>query len=194
MPVIERPFFNLVVMKVTLPELLEAFSKVPSLSVRVEKTELAFPEQPYHAGPNHLPMILWSPECASELTAFMPQVSSGDYFVLEYACKRFGYSATSARSTSQTVEWPINEFIARSGKEKQRIVRAMKDTPRWEFYENGEALPFEAQSNYAARLIRDRFQREALLTYLEHWGAPVRKAEFWKSHQEAITFVRQSAC
>jgi len=193
MPVLERSFFNLAVMKVTLAELLEAFSSLPSLSVQAENTKLLFPRQPYHASPSDLPMILWSPKCAPELTAFMPQVSSGDYFVLEYACKRFGYATASVRSTPQTAEWPINEFIARDGEKRQRIVRAMKDSPRWEFYAEGESLPFEVQSNYTARLVRDRFQRGALLTYLEQWGAPVRRAEFWQSHREAKTFVRQNA-
>lgn len=180
-------------MKVALPELLQSFSEVPLLSVRPEKTQLAFPKQPYSAGPNDLPMVLWSPACTPKLTAFMPQVSAGDYFVLQYACKRFGYSAASVRSTSQRDEWPINEFIAYEGFDKERIVRAMKDAPRWEFYASGEPLPFEVQSSYSARLVRDRFQRGALIDYLEKWGAPVRQEEFWQSHQDAISFVRKNA-
>jgi len=193
MPVLERPFFNLAVLKVALSELLQSFSEVPLLSVRPEKTDLVFPEQPYSAGPSDLPMVLWSPACTPKLTAFMPQVSSGDYFVLQYACKRFGYSAASVRSTTQRVDWPINEFVAYGGTEKQRIVRAMKDSPRWEFYANGEPLHFEVQSSYSARLVRDRFQREALIGYLEQWGAPVRLEEFWQSAQEAVSFVRKNA-
>lgn len=193
MSVLDRPFFSLAVIDVALPELIESFSKVSSLSVEAKTTELAFPEQPYHAAPHHHPMVLWSPACAPELTAFMPQVSSGDYFVLEYAAKRFGNSAAAVRSTTQMVEWPINEFVAYGGKERRRIVRAMRDSPRWEFYAYGDPLPFENAAQYTSRLVRDRLQRSAVLAYLEGWGAPVRQAEFWQSRQMAFTFVRQNA-
>jgi len=120
----------------------------------------------------------------------MPHVSSGDYFVVEYAYERFGYSAVACRSTVKDVEWPINEFIVYQDSQRQRVVRAMRDAPRWEFYCEGEPLDFEDESAYSARLICDRFRRETLLSYLECWGAPVQDPAFWVSSQGAMTFTR----
>jgi len=189
--VLERPFFSLAVIRAALPDLLAAFAEVPSLSVVARDTELAFPEQPYRAEPHHRPMILWTPECSPELTAFMPQIGSGDYFVLSHAATKFGFSAASARSTLQADEWPINEFITYSGGKRQRIVRAMRDSPRWDFYADGDPLAFEDMDQYMSRKVRDRFQRESLVTYMERWGAPVGQPGFWKSQQPASTFVRR---
>jgi hypothetical protein len=191
MPVLQRPFFNLTVFKVPLAELIASFSGLFAQSLRANTTQLIFPSQPYAAGQNDPPMVLWSPACAVELTAFMPHVGSGDYFVLEYACRRFGYPGVSVRSTTQEVDWPINEFVTYQGGAEQRVVRVMKDSPRWNFFQRGEPLPFEAQTPYAAKRVRDRFQREALLAYVEAWGAPVGRTEFWQSDQDAISLVRR---
>jgi hypothetical protein len=191
MSVLSRPFFNLAVIKAPLDRLITAFAELPPLvRASAAATPLVFPAQPYRAGPQDPPMLLWSPACAPELTAFMPQVGSGDYFVIEYACRRFGFAGTAVRSSTQADESPVNEFITYASNQQQRVVRAMKDSPRWDFYTEGEPLHFEDPNAYAARYVRDRFQREALLGYLAHWGAPVSDAGFWTSRQQAMTLLR----
>lgn len=189
MSVLARSFFNLAVIKAPLPDLITAFSKLPQ-PVSATATPLIFPSQPYSRSPADPPLLLWSPACAPELTAFMPRVSSGDYFVVEYACHRFGLAGVAVRSTTQGVESPINEFIVYESNELRRCVRAMKDSPRWEFYTQGAPLHFENEAAYTARRVRDRIQRESLLGYVESWGAPVSNHEFWSSRQEAMTLVR----
>jgi hypothetical protein len=191
MPVLSRPFFNLAVIKAPLHSLIAAFAGLPPL-VRSSAmaTPLTFPAQPYNAGPQDPPLLLWSPACAPEITAFMPRVSSGDYFVTEYACRRFGFAGAAVRSSTQKDESPVNEFITYEANQQRRVVRAMKDSPRWDFYTEGEPLDFEDTSAYTARYVRDRFQREALLDYLALWGAPVSDAGFWTSKQQAMTLLR----
>jgi hypothetical protein len=191
MSVLARSFFNLAVIKVPLHRLIAAFAGL-HWPVRATATPLVFPAQPYSRSPTDLPLLLWTPACAPELTAFMPQVSSGDYFVVEYACRRFGFAGVSIRSTTQDDEWPINEFIVYESNELRRCVRAMKDSSRWDFYTQGAPLNFENEAAYQARRLRDRIQRESLLGYVESWGAPVGNPEFWSSHQEAMTLVHQS--
>ncbi len=71
----------------------------------------------------------------------------------------------------------------------QRAVRAMKDSPHWDFCQQGEPLPFESVDAYTGRRARDWLQREAVLRY-QAWGAPVRDAGFWWSQGEAVTLVR----
>ncbi|EJE50063.1 hypothetical protein PMI14_05349 [Acidovorax sp. CF316] len=188
-PVLARPFFNLSVVRTPLSGLVEQFAGLPPLVARrAEHTALAFPVQGYQRGT--LPLLLWSPACDPGLTAVMPGVASGDYFVVAYACERFGHDGVAVRSsgTASDAE-PINEFITYAGKRMQRAVRAMKDSPRWDFYQQGEPLPFEAVQAYTARRVRDRLQREAVLDYLHAWGAPVRDAAFWQSAQQAVTLA-----
>lgn len=189
--VLERPFFNLSVVRAPLVELIGQFASLPPLvASRAKVTALAFPGQPYTAVPGALPLLLWSPACSPGLTAVMPHVSSGDYFVLSYACKRFGHDGVEVRSSAASDAEPINEFVTYTGNRMQRAVRAMKDSPRWDFYEEGAPLPYEAVEAYTARRVRDRLQREAVLGYLEAWGAPVRDAASWQSAGDAVTLVR----
>ena len=188
MSVLARPFFSLAVIKVPLPGLITAFGDLPR-PISATATPLVFPSQPY-SSPSDPSGLLWSPACAPDLTAFMPRSSSGDYFVVEYACRRFGFPGVGVRSTTQDVEWPVNEFIVYESNALRRCVRALKDSPRWEFYTQGDPLDFENEEAYTARRVRDRIQRESLLGYVESWGAPVRNPEFWSSRQQAVTLVR----
>ena len=190
MPVLSRRFFNLAVIRAPLDSLIAAFAELPPLArSNAVVTPLVFPVQSYRAGLQDPPLLLWSPACAPGLTAVMPHVSSGDYFVTEYACRRFGFAGVAVRSSTQADESPINEFITYASNQRQRVVRAMKDSPRWDFYTEGEPLPFEDANAYTARYVRDRLQREALLGYLAQWGAPVRDPAFWTSRQPAMTLL-----
>lgn len=121
----------------------------------------------------------------------MPSVRSGDYFVLSYAHRTMLLPAMAVRSTCHGAEWPVNEFIAYADGKRQRIVRAMKD-PRWDFWVDGAAMPFENEAKYEARLIRKRLAREDLITLAEGWGAPVRDVLFWTTASNAYTFVQST--
>ena len=191
MGIVDREFFNLAVLNAPMVQVTDAFARLfhPILA---HPTPLVFPRQPYHEEHGDSPLILWSPLCAPELTAFMPHVAHGDGFVVSYASERFGFSLVSVRSTGLECENAINEFIAYEGNETKtrRVVRATSDEPRWDFHTEGEPLPFEDVYAYKARRVRDRFTREMLLTYIEQWGAPIRRAEFWQSVESAITLVR----
>jgi len=136
-------------------------------------------------------MIMWSPSCSSHLTAFMPHVQSGDYFVLQYAHKHMKLGAASIRSTLDNDEWPINEFIVHADGERKRIVRTMRDSSRWDFFAEGEILPFEDEIKYSERRIRDRLSRNDLIKYIEAWGAPVSNFQFWTTESNSYTFAKK---
>ena len=190
--VLERPFFNLSVVRAPLAVLIDQFASLPpSVAPRAEGTALAFPEQGHRRGA--LPLLLWSPACDPGLTAVMPGIGSGDYFAMAYACERFGHEGVAVRSSAPGDAEPVNEFIAYAGNRLQRAVRAMQDAPRWDFFQQGAPLPFEAVQAYTARRVRDRLQRAAVLDYLHAWGAPVRDTAFWHSAQQAVTLVPQRA-
>ena len=53
----------------------------------------------------------------------------------------------------------------------RRSIAAANDGGRWAFSESGERYPFEQIERYAERRRRDRFTREMLRTYLQHFEA-----------------------
>lgn len=191
MNVIHREFFSFAVLNVPMAQVIDAFAGLfhPVLS---HPTPLVFPHQSHQAEENGPPLLLWAPSCAPNLTAFMPRVASGEYFVVAYASERFGFPLVSVRSTGPDYSDPVQEFAAYEGKgiKPRRLVRAMLDEPKWGFYTDGEPLPFENMQAYKAQRIRDRFTRNNLIDYLEQWGAPVRNADFWRSTEDALTLVR----
>lgn len=188
MPVVERPFFNVQVFAAPLDELVARLCAVPLRGKVARTTPFVFPTQPYHQAPEDPPMLLWTPSCVPGLTAFMPNVGSGCYFIAAYAAERLRIATLQLRSTVSDAEWPINELIAHEGGVERRMVRAMRDSPRWDFCAVGDPLAIETPSMYSARRIRDRFHRVALLDAAERWGAPLRDPAFWRTDRTAMTF------
>lgn len=189
-PVFDRPFFNLAVINAPLNQLVQMLASLPLRAIEPRVAALAFPEQPYEEADTS-PMIFWAPSCEPHHTAFMPGVSSGDYWVMAYATERFGYEAIEVRSTTNEDPWPINELAVYEAGKRRRFVRTMRESTKWDFYTAGTPLPYENQAAYQARRIRDRFSRETLLDCIERWGAGIRDPLFWTSDQPAITFVRK---
>lgn len=193
MEVLQRAYITLEVIAAPLDQVAERFARSTLHGVKWKQTAFVFPEQPNSASETDTPMILWSPVNSPNLTAFMPQMKSSDYFVIAYATSSFHFSAATIRTSVDTEEWPINEFIVYENGVRRRIVRAMRDSPRWEFFADGEPLPYEDVTRYARRRIRDRFVREDVLNALESWGAPVRHPAFWQTAVPAFTFSRLDA-
>lgn len=188
MPVIDRAFFNIVVVRAPLTALAEAFDNYPPMRVRTVETPLAFPAQPYGRDKAEMPMLLWSPGAAPQLTAFMPSVSSGDYFFTSYSTQ-FRFDVFEFRSTSSQAKDQLNEFAVYAGGARMRCVQALQDFPRWVFFQDGNPLPFESEERYRSRLVKSRLTRDLVLAYAEAWGAPVRNPAFWSTGAASLTFV-----
>ena len=69
-----------------------------------------------------------------------------------------------------------------------RTVYAMKD-PKWIFYENGIVQWFEDESYYKRRLIKNRVNKDILLSYCTKLGFAITEVKFWES-KDAILFER----
>ena len=192
MRIYERPFFSVAILNSPLLDLIDQFSVTPVKGVELKATRLDFPLQKFRDEAGDPPMLLWSPTSNPQQTAFMPSIQSGDYFVVAFACTKFGIAGLNVRSTAPEAEWPINEAVVYEKGVRRRIVRAMRDSPRWEFWADGEPLDFEAIESYGARRIRDRFDRRALLGYARQWGAPLEDDGFWTSDHQAFTFARSA--
>ncbi|WPG37672.1 hypothetical protein [Variovorax sp. EBFNA2] len=180
-----RPYFDLVVVRAPLSEVARAFDGYPPMRVKVAATPFLFPSQSY-SGENST-MLLWQPEAAPQLTAFMPHAASSDYFFRSY-CARFLFNVVEVRSTDEQVADQINSFEVHAEGKLRRMVRVMKDD-HWDFFQEGNPLGFEQTARYASRLLKDRLTRDLVLDYLEAWGAPVREEAFWRTSIPAATFV-----
>lgn len=76
-----------------------------------------------------------------------------------------------------------------------RSLSATASDGRWEWHESGEPFEFEDTERYTARRERDRFHREVLLDYLEHFGIPARNDTAYGSAillQERAQYERRS--
>lgn len=190
MSVLDRPFFNLSVIKAPVAEVAQAFDRYPPMRVHGSPTSFVLPEQPYTEDKGAPPLILWSPANAPGLTVFMPHLSAGDGYVPAYAQSTFRFDVISIRSTADDCRKDaVNEFSAYSQGALLRFVRVMSDNPGWDFYQKGDPLSFENLEKYQLRLKRKRLQRGDVLACVESWGAPITSAMFWRSDFSAVTFL-----
>ena len=115
MSVLDRPFFNLSVIKAPVAEVAQAFDRYPPMRVHSSPTPFVLPEQPYTEEKDAPPLILWSPANAPGLTVFMPHLSAGDGYVPAYAQSTFRFDVISVRSTADDCKKDaLNEFSAYS--------------------------------------------------------------------------------
>ena len=73
-----------------------------------------------------------------------------------------------------------------------RLVRTMRDSDGWEFFQKGEVQSFEETDLYDKRIIRQRLDREAIIRYLQRIGWDVDNHSFWESDTEVIYFDETS--
>jgi hypothetical protein len=191
MSVLDRSVLNLAVVRAPLHDLARVFDTYPPMRVRSYSTPFVFPTQSYRREKQAPPMLLWSPRCSPALTAFMPSVSSGDYFFAAY-CARFKLEVIDVQSSTRATN-ELNQMTAHNRDGGVRVVQALHDSPRWVFHQEGAPLSFERVAQYQARRIKDRLTRETVFSYLEAWGAPVRNPDFWLANGEARTFLPKSA-
>lgn len=186
--VLDRSFFNVSIVRAPLHEVALAFDGYTPMRVKTAITPFILPTQPY--GEAEIPMLLWAPKVAPELTVFMPSVSSGDYFFTQY-CAQFKFDVIEFRTTTSKAKHQVNEFSAYSAGKKIRVVQSLQDSPRWVFFERGEPLPFELLEKYQSKFIRDRLTRDTILSYAKAWGAPLCQPDFWITEMPALTFEKK---
>ena len=92
-------------------------------------------------------------------------------------------------TTVDNANYPINEISVCVMGNSVRTVRSMLDGDRWEFYEEGDALPFENEELYKNRRIRKRINRETIVSYMIKLGMDINNMEFWQS-ETSSTYVR----
>ncbi len=114
---------------------------------------------------------------------FFANLEDGWHTMVHHLGVRSGLSCLSIRASGNKEEWPIREMRAYVDGALRRMVRVMKDDPKWEFFELGEPLAFEDVDAYSARLMRNRLPLDRLLDYCEHLGWDLRDEATWTSAQ-----------
>ncbi len=84
---------------------------------------------------------------------------------------QYSYPTTTFTITAPSAAPPLHTL--------RYVVAGKYDSGRWEFREGGERQPYEQAHRYAARRIRDRFDRVMLLGYLDALGIQPDEPEFW---------------
>jgi hypothetical protein len=148
------------------------------------QSDFTLPDQVYNP-PSHRG-IFWSPESAPGKTAFMSNLTDGWQSLCHMLGTKEGLRTLRVRASTAREEWPVVDFEYYRGGLSCRYVRAMRDDPRWEFFQTGQPLDEENLERYSARRIRDRLTEQDVADIAAKLGWPVSRADFWKSCQPVV--------
>jgi hypothetical protein len=80
--------------------------------------------------------------------------------------------------------------LFRSGDKYRRLIRVMQN-PKWELFVDGEPQTFEEGKSYErikGKRITEYFTLDDLIRFVNNWGCPFDKDEFWASDQPMYVF------
>ncbi len=132
--------------------------------------------------------LLWQPQSINfDLVVFLSSVTDGWPTLLNKYYGIYQRETICVGLCDKETNFPFYNFKYQMGI-RNRVIQAMKDSNKWEFFENGELLPFEDELNYKKRKISDRLNNEIIHEYLKINGIDITIEEFWKSKDMAIEF------
>lgn len=147
----------------------------------------AMPEmRPYAYRPGHAYGCFWSPRGRPSGTALVANCAIG--FNL---ARRFKHPVLGLRMSAPDDEWPICELSLYEQGALKRFVRAFRDDTRWDFFEQGERLPFEKDEYYRKRRIRDRLTPELLRGYSLALGWDLAPSALFASDRTAVSLIHR---
>lgn len=170
-------------------EILEAVHKA---IVSYERKEMSY-DAPLnldltdvHYNPPAIKCQLWTPEnsegiaCFANLENGIPFLSYRlmkiRQFEITQVCLEFDIDSEFNYAMRVFHHIDINGY--------ERYVRVMQD-PKWDFWEQGERLPFEQVEKYSERVIKKRLTNDMILDYALALGWDLRSPDFWKSSMVA---------
>ena len=162
--------------------ILDRLGSSPERTLNVEPVEVSpatIHRQQYN--PAAMATLLWAPLTRPTGTVFFANLEDGWHTLVYNLGVVCGVSCLSIRASGNADEWPIREMLVYCDGAERRLVRVMKDDPKWEFFEQGEPLSLEDVDGYSARLLRNRLPLDRLYDYCEHLGWSVRDDRTWTS-------------
>jgi len=82
---------------------------------------------------------------------------------------------------------PYSKFIFHNAS-FTRIIYAISDRGKWDFFQKGELQNFENQEYYSRKKIKNRLNSEILVNYLQNIGVDIMKKSFWHSDKSGYYF------
>jgi len=130
--------------------------------------------------------LAFAPETSPMHCVFVSRSSDGWHTLVNRLNSELKTRCISVGTTSDSADYPANSIRVYESGHDVRLVRAMLDGDRWDFFEKGIIQPFENPGNYKKRKIRDRLSREIVLEYLENIGLDVQAPAFWNAEGDAL--------
>jgi hypothetical protein len=132
--------------------------------------------------------LIWQPQSLDDdITVFLTTFPDGWPTLINNYFSKYQREIISTVLCDTKTEFPFYNFEYKN-KTEERIIQAMKDDKKWEFFEKGLALPFENKEYYEKRKISDRLNNEIIDEYLKKSGIDICDINFWKSRGNAIEF------
>jgi hypothetical protein len=140
---------------------------------------LFFPAPP-RSGAHLRKFAVWQPSSMSFGSVLIP--NSGDELIqlIRHLNRRFKIRYFSTHLSRNLKEEGLCRFEHADEMGAQRVVHVLFDKG-WEFYDQGDILPFENALNYQRRRIVDRLTPAIIIDYLKSLGWDLRNDSFWKS-------------
>ena len=161
------------------------FSKTPLDLQRV------YSEAPPKGGA-HLPRFaLWRPKSNLAGTVFLPDSEDGRINLMRGLNRRFHRRFFSVFLSWDYEKFAYCRFECAAENRQRRIVHVIRDRG-WEFYEEGEVLPFEIPECYSLRPTVERLTPKLLLAYLKASGWDLEDEDFWRSDEPSWFAERTS--
>lgn len=170
-------------------EILEAVHKA---IVSYERKEISY-DAPLnldmtdvHYNPPAIKCQLWTPENSEGIACFA-NLEGGMTFLSYRLMKIRQFEITQVcleLDIDSEFNYAMRVFHHMDINGNERYVRVMQD-PKWDFWEQGERLPFEQVEKYSERFIKNRLTNDMILDYALALGWDLRSPDFWKSSMDA---------
>lgn len=139
-----------------------------------------------HYNPPAIKCQLWTPENSEGIACFA-NLENGIPFLSYRLMKIRQFEITQVcleLDIDSEFNYAMRVFHHIDINGNERYVRVMQD-PKWDFWEQGERLPFEQVEKYSERFIKKRLTNDMILDYALALGWDLRSPDFWKSSMDA---------
>jgi hypothetical protein len=155
-------------------------------SVSSGSFRLPFEREPQYSGTHDVDAVFFTTRAAPGYIAFMANLQDGWSSLAHVISAQLPGRVLVCALAMPTHAYPANSMHILEGGETMRLVRAMKDDPRWEFYEEGEVQTFENAAYYTRRYTRDRVNHQIMVEYLNKLGIRIDDPQFWQVEGEVL--------
>lgn len=133
-------------------------------------------------------VLLWQPQLINfDLTVFLSNISDGWQTLINAYFNEYQHKIIRVRLSDESCAYPAYIFECMSNS-NHRIIQAIKDDDKWDFYQEGSIMSFENEDNYTRKKIAKRLNNDIIIEYLKKEGIDITEDTFWRSRTMAIEF------